>query len=29
MKDKNYMCHVPYLKNSIAYDHDFWYTCVK
>ena len=20
---------MPYLMNSIAYDHDFWYTCVK
>ena len=20
---------MPYLRNSIAYDHDFWYTCVK
>ena len=29
MKNNNYMCHVPYLKDSIAYDHDFWYTCVK
>ena len=25
----NYICHVSYLRNSIAYDHDFWYTCVK
>ena len=24
----NYICHVPCLKNSIAYD-DFWYTYVK
>ena len=23
------MCHVPYLKDSIAHDHDFWSTCVK
>ena len=29
MKSNNYICHVPYLRNSIAYDHDFWYTCVK
>ena len=28
-KKKNYICHVPYLRNSIVYDHDFWYTCVK
>ena len=20
---------MPYLRNSITYDHDFWYTCVK
>ena len=20
---------MPYIRNSIAYDHDFWYTCVK
>ena len=25
----NYIRYVPYLRNSIAYDHDFWYTCVK
>ena len=24
----NYMCHVPYLRNSRAYDHDLWDTCV-
>ena len=29
MKNKNYICYVPYLRNSVAYDHDFWYTCVK
>ena len=29
MKNNNCMCHVPYLRNSIAYDHDFCYTCVK
>ena len=29
MKNNNYICHMPYLKNSIAYNHDFWYTCVK
>ena len=28
MKNNSYMCHVPYLRNR-AYDHDFWYTCVK
>ena len=26
MKNKNYVCHMPYLRNSIAYDHDFWCT---
>ena len=25
----NYICHVRYLKNSIAYNHEFWYNCVK
>ena len=29
MKNNNYICHAPYFRNSIAYDHDFWYTCVK
>ena len=29
MKNNNYICHAPYLRNSIAYDHEFWYTCVK
>ena len=29
MKNNNYICYVPYLRNSIAYDHDFCYTCVK
>ena len=29
MKNKNSIHHVPYLRNSMAYDHDFWYTCVK
>ena len=24
----NYICHVPYLRNSAGYDHDFWYTYV-
>ena len=27
MKNNNYICHMPYLRNIIAYDHDFWYTC--
>ena len=26
---KSYMCHMPYLRNIIAYDHDFWYTSAK
>ena len=25
----NNIHHVPCLNNSIAYDHNFWYTCVK
>ena len=25
----NYMCHAPYLRNSVACDHDFLYTCDK
>ena len=25
----NYICNVPCLRSSIAYDHDFWYTSVK
>ena len=29
MKNNNYIRHMPYLRNSIAYDHGFWYTCVK
>ena len=29
MKNSNCICHAPYLKNSIAYNHDFWCTCVK
>ena len=29
MKKKNYIHHAPYLRNSIAYDHDFWCTCVE
>ena len=23
------ICHAPYLSNSVAYDHYFWYTCVE
>ena len=26
MKNNNYICYVPFVRNSIAYDHDFWYT---
>ena len=29
MKNNNYICHAPHLRNSIAYDHDFWRTSVK
>ena len=29
MKNKNYIRHAPCLRNSIAYDHDFWYARVK
>ena len=29
IKNNNYICHEPYLRNSIAHDHDFWYTSVK
>ena len=29
MKNTNYIRHTPYLRNSIAYDHDFWYASVK
>ena len=28
MKNNNYIHYAPYLRNSIAYDHDFRYTCV-
>ena len=28
MKNSNYICHVSYLRNSIAYDYYFWYSCV-
>ena len=29
MKNDNYICHMAYFRKSIAYDYDFWYTCVK
>ena len=29
IKYNSYNRHAPYPKNSIAYDHEFWYTCVK
>ena len=29
MKNTNYIRHTPYLRNSIVYDHDFWYASVK
>ena len=29
MKNNNYIRHALYLRNSIAYDHDFCYTSVK
>ena len=29
MKNNNCICHTTYLRNSIAYDHVFWSTCVK
>ena len=25
-ENNNYSHHMPYLRNSIAYGHDFWYT---
>ena len=25
----NYLCHAPYIRKSIAYDHDFGYTNCK
>ena len=28
MRNKTYIHHVPYLRNSIPYGHDFWYTYV-
>ena len=29
LKNNNYIRHTPYLRNSIVYDHGFWYTCIK
>ena len=29
MKNNNYIWHMSYLRNSIAYDHGFCYTCIK
>ena len=29
IKNNNYIRHASYLRNSIAYNHGFWYTCVK
>ena len=29
MKNNNYICHALYLRNSIAYDHDFRCTIVE
>ena len=29
IENNNYIQHVSYLRNSITYDHHFWYTCVK
>ena len=29
MNVNNYICHMSYLRKSMAYDHVFWYTCVK
>ena len=26
---KKYIRHTPYVRNSIAYDYDLWYNCVK
>ena len=25
----NYICHMRYLKNSVAYNYEFWENCVK
>ena len=29
MENNNYIHHVPYLRNSVGYNHDFFYTSVK
>ena len=29
MKNNNCICYLPYIRNSIAYNQDFWYICVK
>ena len=29
MKNDNHIRQAPYPRNTIACDHDFWYTCVK
>ena len=29
LKNNDYIPHTPYLRSSIAYDLDFWYTCIK
>ena len=29
MESKNYICHMPYLRNSIAYDPDIWFHLCK
>ena len=27
-KNENYIHHVPYLRNGMAYDHNLWYSCL-
>ena len=29
MKNRNYICNALCLRNSVAYDHDFWYNSIK
>ena len=29
MRNNNYICHTPYLRNCTSSDHNFWYTYVK
>ena len=29
IKNNNCICHASYLRNSVAYDHNFCYICVK